>query len=79
MSDKLTPWFHGGVRPDRAGVYERDYGGIKNFGYSKFDGQQWFFRAPSVDAAWAEISGSSLISSTIKWRGLASDPKGSDK
>lgn len=72
MSEKLTPWFPGTVKPVHEGVYQRDYGDPIGTGFSRFDGRKWFlgFNDPEEAAA------STIITThpNLPWRGLAQDP-----
>lgn len=74
MTAKLTPWFDGSVKPVRPGVYERD--GLRQLGsivYSRWTGDRWLLSANSLDGAYLFICTSDY--QTLKWRGLAEEPK----
>ena len=72
MSDpKLTPWFKGGVKPVRDGVYERDYGGRPYFLCLFKDGEWMCYGDDVADAI--SVREPSMFQSE-PWRGLASDP-----
>lgn len=69
---KVTPWFHGNVKPKRKGVYERMLSnGFSWFCY--FDGKRWRYGggAAPEDVVVRELSS---FDQNMRWRGLASDP-----
>ena len=71
---KLTPWYHGDVKPVRVGVYQRDYSGT-SIGHSRshycyWNGKFWGLYAtnPKI-AAW--LQNSSSADQNLPWRGVA--------
>jgi len=79
MSEKLTPWFDGGVfKPSRPGVYERSFYAP----YSYWDGEYWHDGAPYPELAYqyGQVPGIPGLeyseSQDAEWRGLATPPKG---
>lgn len=69
---KKTPWFDGGIRPARMGVYERKHGdGVM---YSYWDGGRWCY---SMYTAAGTLQYRHLMSKQqeLPWRGLAKEPK----
>jgi hypothetical protein len=74
---ELTGWFPADVKPVYAGFYETalDLYGIK-YGYSYFDGDQWFGQYEEFNYA-VELSmkcGLPYAMQDKQWRGLASNP-----
>lgn len=76
----LTPRFPGDVKPVRAGVYQRDFGGAGNRRYAYWDGEHWRWSesTPELAADWGAskwrpgIGVCSPVQSDpiIRWRGL---------
>lgn len=77
MTEKLTPWFRGAVKPVRVGVYRRRLTQYGTMGYSYWDGLKWYGLAHTVDIA--VFNYNHKIKSVIElaqtqWRGRANDP-----
>ena len=68
---KLTPWFPGGEKPARDGVYERDH---ISWGrcYSLFSMGVWLLPAATPEIAMTETVESSR--QREPWRGLTENP-----
>ena len=78
--NEKTPWFTGGERPVREGVYEMgnvEPDGNCFDGYAYFDGQGWGLRSKTPDDAVLSYSmfGSAPTINPDKWRGLAQCPQ----
>lgn len=69
--DEKTPWFMGGDRPVREGVYETLDGG-----YAYFDGDKWGLSDKTPDdAAMAYSMFGPYEHKQTQWRGLAQCPQ----
>lgn len=68
---KLTPWFHGAVKPARKGVYLRDH---ISWGesFSMWNGKRWLF--PGRTAIEAAQQDAASDRQREPWRGLAEKP-----
>ncbi len=68
---KLTDWIDGSIKPEREGVYERDF--LHGVFFCRFHDGIWRHRSVSVEGA----SRSNLPSpkQVLPWRGLAEPPK----
>lgn len=75
MSEKLTPWFPGNVKPVRAGIYQQLSGFGKEIGYQRWDGKQWSVWCFSKEAAESTTSVAANFFQNDPWRGLAKEPK----
>lgn len=72
MIAEVTPWFNGAIKPARPGVYEREF--PSRALYAEWTGLQWLLAATSVKKAARERE-ASRQQNTIRWRGLAQEPK----
>lgn len=71
MSQKLTPWFSGDVKPVRVGVYRTKQPDGSLF-FNKWDGKQWFYGYADAPR---DASRYVLPARLLKcWRGLAQKP-----
>ena len=78
MTDKLTSWFKGKVKPAVNGVYETDPRGYQTRCFQHWDGEFWGIACTSPrDAARVCHRNTRSIFQNDKWRGLASNPKDS--
>ena len=64
---KLTPWFHGSIKPVRVGVYQRDYGKHGGIVYCYFDGILW--HGAAAELCFVSKTAHSL-SQYMPWRGV---------
>lgn len=71
MTEKLTPWFPGDVKPVRMGAYMRKYEDGMTV-YCKWNGLCWLCAASTARNAANETVPSGWQS--LPWRGLAQDP-----
>ena len=73
---KFTPWIDGNIKPERHGVYQRNYGAIDDLpdtAFARWDGKQWFGADDTVNEAFFNDFVSR--SQYLPWRGLASNPR----
>lgn len=71
---KLTPWFPGGVKPARVGIYEREWPDLIGPFYARWDGFYWGLSRKTVDEAIGAIDHWEIAHPDRRWRGLASNP-----
>lgn len=76
MSEKLTPWFPGSVKPARPGLYEVGHAWAMHRNSRNFlTGHRRFFNGKHWRAGWCGESVSIFGNHPSHvWRGLASDP-----
>jgi hypothetical protein len=67
---EVTPWFHGGVKPKRKGVYQLPSGSGHQVGYQKWGGIGWgvWSSDPAIAAASRHYADAAYQDD--KWRGL---------
>lgn len=75
MSEKLTPWFSGDVKPARSGVYVRDLGFAVL--YAMWNDAAWLDGRRSAEDTRYVTTVSAY--QNAPWRGLAHDPNGEPK
>lgn len=63
----VTPWFDGAVKPERVGVYQREY--PTGLYYSHWDGSKWMVGCYKPYTSHCESD-----HQAYPWRGLAEDP-----
>jgi hypothetical protein len=73
---KFTPWIDGNIKPERHGVYQRNYADgadLPEVDFARWNGKYWFWRAATISGALMKrvMSGNQ----SLPWRGLASDPR----
>lgn len=74
MTDKLTPWFPGDVKPARPGAYQRRFHqGNSPIFFSRWDGETW--RGVSSRPEGVAKTRASAVWMRLEWRGLAADPE----
>lgn len=72
MDAKLTDWFPGSIKPVRPGVYQQMCGFGERIGYQKWDGEYWYSREITLEAA--HRAPYRAYTQDDPWRGLAYDP-----
>ena len=68
-TQQLTPWFDGTIKPERAGVYERNYGVDEGLFYCYWNGTWWSHAAMTPHHAVESLHCNSL-NQRLPWRGL---------
>ena len=71
MSEKLTPWFPGDVKPVYPGPYQQKCGFGRDIGYQFWDGNTWFSWRRTINQAMKEYeAGYKSCTQNDPWRGL---------
>jgi hypothetical protein len=71
MTDKLTPWYPGHIKPVHIGVYQQKDGFGKVVGYQYWNGQRWGLWGSTIESALFqyEVSAGDRWQND-SWRGL---------